>query len=89
LARLLLASTLWLPQPNPATATRLPGRQGTTQVRALLERLPASGVVPWFMFDGGYDSAQLSLDLAEERVALGVRLRSRAPAFCEFGWLVR
>jgi DDE superfamily endonuclease len=33
-------------------------------------------VVPWFVFDGGYDSAQLSLDLAEERMAVGVRLRS-------------
>jgi Transposase DDE domain len=50
--------------------------QAAGQVRALLERLPASGVVPWFVFDGGYDSAQLSLDLAEERVAVLVRLRS-------------
>jgi hypothetical protein len=29
-----------------------------------------------FVFDGGYDSAQLTLDLAEERVAVLVRLRS-------------
>jgi hypothetical protein len=50
--------------------------QAAGQVRALLERLPASRVVPWFVFDGGYDSAQLSLDLAEERVAVLVRLRS-------------
>jgi hypothetical protein len=35
------------------------------QVRTLLERLPAGGSVPWFVFDGGDDSAQLSLDLAE------------------------
>jgi hypothetical protein len=51
-------------------------QQAAGQVRALLERLPAGGVVPWFVFDGGYDSAQLSLDLAEERVAVLVRLRS-------------
>jgi hypothetical protein len=46
------------------------------QVRTLLERLPAGGSVPWFVFDGGYDSAQLSLDLAEVPVAVLVRLRS-------------
>jgi hypothetical protein len=46
------------------------------QVRALLERLPAGGPVPWVVFDGGYDSAQLSLDLAEVSVAVLVRLRS-------------
>ena len=28
-------------------------------------RLPADGPVPLFVFDGGYDSAQLTLDLAE------------------------
>ena len=46
------------------------------QVGTLLERLPAGGPVPWFVFDGGYDSAQLSLDLAEVPVAVLVRLRS-------------
>jgi DDE superfamily endonuclease len=46
------------------------------QVRALLGRLPASQAVPLFVFDAGYDSAQLSLDLAEQRVAVLVRLRS-------------
>jgi hypothetical protein len=30
------------------------------QVGTLLERLPAGGPVPWFVVDGGYDSAQLS-----------------------------
>ena len=40
------------------------------QVRTLLERLPAGGSVPWFVFDGGYDSAQLSLDLAEVPVVV-------------------
>jgi hypothetical protein len=46
------------------------------QVRALLARLPAGGPVPLFVFDGGYDSAQLTLDLAGEPVAVLVRLRS-------------
>jgi hypothetical protein len=47
-----------------------------TQIRALLARLPAGEPVPWFVFDGGYDSAQLTLDLAEVPVAVLVRLRS-------------
>jgi hypothetical protein len=46
------------------------------QVRALLERLPASGAVPLFVFDAGYDSAQLTLDLAGAPVAVLVRLRA-------------
>jgi hypothetical protein len=45
------------------------------QVRALLGRLPA-GSLPWFVFDGGYDSAQLTLDLAGLPVAVLVRLRA-------------
>jgi hypothetical protein len=47
-----------------------------TQIRALCARLPAGGPVPWFVFDAGYDSAQLSLDLADAGVAVLVRLRS-------------
>jgi hypothetical protein len=46
------------------------------QIRALLARLPASKAVPLFVFDAGYDSAQLSLDLADLPVAVLVRLRS-------------
>jgi hypothetical protein len=46
------------------------------QVRALLARLPAGGPLPWFVFDAGYDSAQLSLDLADLPVGVLVRLRS-------------
>jgi hypothetical protein len=46
------------------------------QIRALLGRLPACGPTPWFVFDAGYDSAQLSLDLAGAPVAVLVRLRS-------------
>ncbi len=51
-------------------------QQAAVQVRALLGRLPTGGLVPLFVFDGGYDSAQLTLDLAEQRVAVLVRLRS-------------
>jgi hypothetical protein len=51
-------------------------QQAACQVRVLLERLPAGGPVPLVVFDGGYDSAQLTLDLAQERVAVLVRLRS-------------
>jgi len=32
--------------------------------------------VPWLVFDAGYDSAQLTLDLADAGVAVLVRLRS-------------
>src|SRR5205809_1126216 len=46
------------------------------QIRALLARLPAGGPVPLVVFDAGYDSAQLTLDLAEQRVAVLVRLRA-------------
>jgi hypothetical protein len=46
------------------------------QIHALLGRLGAGGPVPLFVFDAGYDSAQLTLDLAETRVAVLVRLRS-------------
>jgi hypothetical protein len=46
------------------------------QIRALLGRLPAGGPMPLVVFDGGYDSAQLTLDLAEEQVAVLARLRA-------------
>jgi hypothetical protein len=65
----------------PVDAARLHPTDDTDQtaarqVRALLGRLGAHGPVPWFVFDAGYDSAQLSLDLATERVAVLVRLRA-------------
>ena len=46
------------------------------QIRALLGRLPVGGPLPWFVFDAGYDSAQLTLDLAQVPVVVLVRLRS-------------
>jgi DDE superfamily endonuclease len=51
-------------------------QMAAAQIRALLGRLPAGGPVPLFVFDGGYDSAQLTLDLAEAPAAVLVRLRS-------------
>jgi hypothetical protein len=51
-------------------------QQAAHQIRLLLERLPAGGALPWFVFDGGYDSAQLTLDLADVPAAVLVRLRS-------------
>jgi DDE superfamily endonuclease len=51
-------------------------RTAAVQIRALLGRLGDGGPVPLVVFDAGYDSAQLTLDLAEQRVAVLVRLRS-------------
>jgi hypothetical protein len=51
-------------------------QQAALQVRALLGRLPAGGPLPWFVFDAGYDSAQLTLDLADVPAAVLVRLRA-------------
>jgi DDE superfamily endonuclease len=51
-------------------------QQAAAQIRALLGRLPTGGPVPLFVFDGGYDSAQLTLDLAQAPVAVLVRLRA-------------
>jgi DDE superfamily endonuclease len=65
----------------PVDARRLHPLEDTdqtaaAQIRALLARLPAGEAVPLFVFDGGYDSAQLTLDLAEAPAAVLVRLRS-------------
>jgi hypothetical protein len=51
-------------------------QQAARQIRALCGRLPDGGPVPWFVFDAGYDSAQLTLDLADAGVAVLVRLRA-------------
>jgi hypothetical protein len=65
----------------PVDARRLHPLEDTdqtaaAQILALLARLPASEAVPLFVFDGGYDSAQLTLDLADAPAAVLVRLRS-------------
>jgi hypothetical protein len=58
---------------HPAADT---DQHAARQLRALLGRLPAGGPVPWFVFDAGYDSAQLTLDLRDAGVVVLVRLRS-------------
>ena len=40
------------------------------QIRALVGRLDAGARMPLFVFDGGYDSAQLTLDLADVPAAV-------------------
>jgi hypothetical protein len=65
----------------PVDARRLQPTEDTdhtaaVQIRALLGRLPTSKQPPLFVFDAGYDSAQLSLDLADAQVAVLVRLRA-------------
>jgi DDE superfamily endonuclease len=65
----------------PVDARRLDPLEDTdqtaaAQIRALLARLPAGGPIPWFVFDAGYDSAQLTLDLADADVVVLVRLRA-------------
>jgi hypothetical protein len=65
----------------PVDARRLHPLEDTdqtaaAQIRALLARLPASEALPLCVFDGGYDSAQLTLDLADVPAAVLVRLRS-------------
>ena len=46
------------------------------QITALMARRPASEATPLFVFDAGYDSAQLTQALAETPVAILVRLRA-------------
>jgi hypothetical protein len=78
IAQLSFARDSWT---APVDARRLHPLEDTdqtaaAQVRALLGRLDADERVPLFVFDGGYDSAQLTLDLADAPAAVLVRLRS-------------
>jgi DDE superfamily endonuclease len=52
------------------------------QIRALLRRQGPSEAIPLFVFDAGYDPVPLTLALAEEPVAVLVRMRSDR---CFFG----
>jgi len=52
------------------------GQATAAQVRALTERLGATGTVPLFVFDAGYDPIALTVDLADVAVAVLVRIRS-------------
>jgi hypothetical protein len=52
------------------------GRVTAGQVAALVGRLGAEGSVPLFVLDAGYDPIALSVDLAEVRAEVLVRIRS-------------
>jgi hypothetical protein len=78
LAQLSFARDSWT---APLDARRVHPAENTNaiaveQVRALVERLPASGAAPLFVFDAGYDSAQLTQGLADVAAAILVRLRA-------------
>ena len=82
-AQLSFARDSWT---APVDARRLhpsedAGQVAAAQLRALLARLTTNDnqdneQVPWLVFDAGYDSAQLTLDLADTRAAILVRLRA-------------
>ena len=46
------------------------------QIKRLTDQLPVSGGIPLFVFDAGYDSAQVTQGLREVPVAVLVRLRA-------------
>ena len=52
------------------------GRATAAQVEALVGRLGTDGSVPLFVFDAGYDPIALSVDLADTRAQVLVRIRS-------------
>jgi hypothetical protein len=65
----------------PMDVRRLPPHENVNtvaaeQIRALLQRLPPDGPLPWFVFDAGYDSVQLAHALADAQAAILVRLRA-------------
>jgi hypothetical protein len=77
LSQLSFARDSWT---APLDVQRLyPGEEVNTaaagMIRRLLRRLPVDGPVPLFVFDAGYDSLQLTLDLVGQRAAILVRLR--------------
>src|SRR5262249_39186509 len=82
IAQLGWATDSWT---QPVDAVRLdpypqapgPERAAAAQIRGLLERLgPAPGGLPWFVFDGGYDPVQLTVELAGTRVQTLTRIKS-------------
>jgi len=46
------------------------------QITAFLAHLPADSLLPWFVFDAGYDPVQLSQALGDAHAAILVRLRA-------------
>ena len=65
----------------PVDAMRITPRADATQstidqVRRLVERLPADGDVPLFVFDAGYDPIAIGHGLADTRAQVLVRIRN-------------
>jgi DDE superfamily endonuclease len=65
---------------TPLDAHRIPagedtGRVTAAQVRNLVGRLDTGAAVPLFVFDAGYDPIALTVDLADLRLAVLVRIR--------------
>ena len=63
----------------PLNAERIPPHADTTQatidqVRRLVERLPADGDIPLFVFDAGYDPIAIGHGLADTRAQVLVRI---------------
>jgi len=52
-----------------------PTEETNTSAATMVARLPADGPTPLFVFDAGYDSRHLALDLVGVRAAILVRLR--------------
>jgi hypothetical protein len=78
LAQLSFARDSWT---APLDARRVhptenPNAVAVEQVGALVARLTASAAVPLFVFDAGYDSAQLTQGFADVAAAILVRLRA-------------
>jgi len=53
-----------------------PNAVAVEQIARLIRRLPGGGAVPLFVFDAGYDSAQVQQGVGDRRAALLVRLRA-------------
>lgn len=81
IAQLSWAADSWT---APMDAVRLdphpqapgPEQVAAGQIRDLLGRLGPTGVVPWFVFDGGYDPVQLTVELAGTRAQTLTRIKS-------------
>jgi hypothetical protein len=52
------------------------GGVAAEQIRALIEHLPSTDMVPLFVFDAGYNPVALTLGLTDVRAAILVRLRA-------------
>jgi hypothetical protein len=81
IAQLNWAADSWT---QPLDAVRLdprpqapgPEQAAAAQIRGLLPRLGPTPGLPWFVFDGGYDPVQLSVEVGSTRAQLLTRVKS-------------